>query len=295
MSLHTKGSHLEYLNAYKDGKIKQGLGVNIPSLDKHYRHKKRELTILVGHDNTGKTFFFTWYSLCLSMLHGVKWCIWSGENGVGQIYRDMIQMLSGVKFKDLSHSQIRFYNTYLEQYFDFVDNANMYKPDELFKIFENSGADACLIDPYTGLDRDYDWADNYKFLNKARHFTNSTGMALYINTHPNTPSGRSLYPEGHIWAGHIKAPVKDQVEGGKPFVNRVDNVLCIHRLTKHPDMKYFTLISVDKVKDYDSGGEQTMKDEPILAQYNNGLGFMIGGMDPLKSIRKEINKPNKLW
>lgn len=295
MSLLSKGSQLEYLLDYREGKIKKGLGINAPALDKHFLFKKKELTLLLGHDNVGKTFFISFYALCLAVIHGIKWCIWSGENGHGQIYRDMIKMLSGRKYEELELSEIRFYSTYIEQYFDFVDNRDLYKPDQLLKIFDNSGADACLIDPFTGLDRGYEWSDNYRFLNEARHFINSTGISLFINTHPVSSAGRSVYPESHVWSGHIKAPLKDEVEGGKPFINRTDNVVVIHRLTKHEEMKYYTLISVDKIKDQDTGGEQTMKDNPILAEFNAGLGFRIGGIEPLRDVRMRINKQKGQW
>lgn len=295
MSLLTKGSQLEYLIDYKEGRIKQGLGINAPLFDKHFRHKKKELSIFLGHDNVGKTYFFSFYALCLAVIHGVRWCIYSGENGHGQIYRDMIKMLSGKKFEQLEVSEIRFYSNYLEQYFDFVDNRDLYKPNDLLEIFERAEPDACLIDPYTALDRGYEWSDNYRFLNEARHFINRTGISMYINTHPVSSSGRSLYPEAHVWSGHIKAPLKDEIEGGKPFINRCDNVMTIHRLTKHEEMKYFTLISIDKIKDVDTGGEQTMKDSPILAEFNAGLGFRIGGVEPLKEVRKNIKEQNTLW
>ena len=295
MSLLSKGSQLEYLTAYREGKIKKGLGINAPLLDQHLLYKKKELTIFLGHDNVGKTYFLTFYALCLALLHGIKWCIWSGENGHGQIYRDMIKMLSGRKFEELDLSEIRFYSNYLEQFFDFVDNRDLYKPDQLLTIFDKSGADACLIDPFTGLDRGYQWSDNYVFLNEARHFINSTGISLYINTHPVTSAGRSTYPDNHTWAGHIKAPAKDEIEGGKAYINRCDNVCTIHRLTKHTEMKYYTLISVDKIKDQDTGGEQTMKDSPILAEFNAGLGFKIGGVEPLRDIRKTIKPQGELW
>lgn len=290
MSILSKGTQLDYLQKYRDGKIKQGLGIGVPMLDKHIAFKPKEISLIIGHDNVGKTYMVTYYALCLAVIHNIKWCIWSGENGHGQIYRDMIQMLSGTPFMELTHQQIRYYSNYLEQYFDFADNKKLYTPDDLLANFQQTNADACLIDPYTGLDRGFEWSDNYKFLNKARHFCNNTGISLYINTHPNTASGRSVYKDGHIWAGHRKMPFKDDVEGGKAYCNRVDNAICIHRLTQHPDMKYYTMISVDKIKDIDTGGEQTMMDNPILAEYNFGLGFKIGGIDALEKSRKEIKQ-----
>tara|TARA_R110000822_G_scaffold288004_2_gene409236 strand:- start:6917 stop:7810 length:894 start_codon:yes stop_codon:yes gene_type:complete len=288
------GDAIGYLMDYKDGRIKQGLGIGSP-LDKWIRHKPSEMTIILGHDNVGKTYITTWYFLCLALVNDLQFCLWSGENQKGQMMRDMIQMLRGVPFKNLTHTEITQTYNFLEGYFLFVDNKRLYKPDDLLNIFEESGSDVCLIDPFTGLDRDMNYEANYRFLNSARHFCNSTGKSLYINTHPVSESGRAgnIYTEGD-WKGHLKAPLKSHIEGGKSFINRCDNMWTVHRLISHKTMKYYTMISVEKIKDLETGGKHTPLNEPVLADFNRGLGFTIGGVDALSEIRKTIFKTVKI-
>lgn len=199
----------------------------------------------------------------------------------------MIQMYTDTPYNRLSHQQITSASTFLEQYFDFVDNSKLYKPAELLEIFRQSDADACLIDPYTGLDRKMGYEGNYEFLNMARQFVNETGKTIYINTHPTSESGRggNIFQKGHMWEGHLRPPMAAHIEGGKSFLNRCDDFLVIHRLVKHESMKYITLISVDKIKDTDTGGQQTLLDDYIFCEFNNGLGFTIGGVNPLKNIQ----------
>ena len=55
----SKGIHLEKLFDYKNGKIKQGLGIGT-NLDDYLRYKPKQLNIILGHDNTGKTYFINW-------------------------------------------------------------------------------------------------------------------------------------------------------------------------------------------------------------------------------------------
>ena len=284
--LNNKGQCLQYLIDYKEGKIKQGLGLDC-AMDNHLRYKPKQLNIILGHDNVGKSYWINWYFLSLALKHGLTFCMWSGENQYGQILRDMIQVYTGRKFKDLSVSEIQNYSAYLEQYFDFVDNSKLYKPEDLFKIFRQSDAHVCLIDPYTGLDRQMGYEGNYQFLNAARQFVNETGKTLYINTHPNTESGRSgnLYTDNHMWKGHLKPPMKDHIEGGKAFLNRCDDMFVIHRLVKHETMKYVTLVSVEKVKDTDTGGQISGIDDFVMCDFNSGLGFTIASVDPLKNLR----------
>lgn len=282
----SKGIHTKYLLDYKHGKIKQGLHINC-KLDDHIRFKKRQLNIILGHDNVGKSYWINWYFLVLAVKHQIKFCIWAGENQYGQIMRDLIQMYTGVPFRSLHDQEIRSISTSLEQYFDFIDNTKLYTPEALLEEFKKSDADCCLIDPFTGLQRQYGYEGNYEFLNMARHFVNETGKTIYINTHPTSESGRggNLFPKGHMWEGHLKPPMAAYVEGGKSFLNRCDDFITIHRLVKHETMKYVTLVSIDKIKDRDTGGEQTMLDDYIFCDFNKGLGFELYGINPLDKLR----------
>jgi hypothetical protein len=282
----SKGIHAKYLLDYKHGKIKQGLGIDC-HLDKHVRFKPKQLNIILGHDNVGKSYFIFWYFLVLALKHDLKFCLWAGENQYGQVMRDLIQMYSGIPFKDLQDNQINNYYAFLEQYFDFVDNSKLYTPEQLLEEFNKTDADVCLIDPFTGLSRQYGYEGNYEFLNMARQFVNETGKTIYINTHPTSESGRqgNLFPKGHMWEGHLKPPMAAYVEGGKSFLNRCDDFITIHRLTKHESMKYVTLISVDKIKDTDTGGEQTLLEDYIFCDFNSGLGFELYGINPLNKLR----------
>jgi hypothetical protein len=56
-------------------------------------------------------------------------------------------------------------------------------------------------------------------------------------------------------------------------------------------MKYMTMIDVEKIKDRDSGGQQTELNQPLLFDYNFGLGFKIGGIDPLRQ-KDDLTKFN---
>jgi hypothetical protein len=202
--------------------------------------------------------------------------------------RDLIQMYKGKPFLELEEQEIINCSAFLEQYFDFIDNSKQYTPQELLKEFEKSDADAFLIDPYTGLTRQYGYEGNYEFLNMARQFVNESGKTIYISTHPTSESGRqgNLFPKGHMWEGHLRPPMAAYVEGGKSFLNRCDDFITIHRLVKHDTMKFVTLVSIDKIKDRDTGGEQTMLDQYVFCDFNWGKGFEIYGKDPLSELRK---------
>lgn len=291
--VQVQGNVTDYLLDVRNGRIKQGLGIGC-ALDDHIRYKPAQLNIILGHDNVGKSYFVFWYFLSLALTHNLRFILWAGENHKGQILRDMVQMYRGVKFTELTEHEIVSSAMYLEQFFEFVDNKTLYKPDALLRVFEQSEAHACLIDPFTGLDRDMTYEGNYRFLNLARDFCNRTGKTIYINTHPNSESGRSgnLYHDGD-WKGHLKPPLKDHIEGGKAFLNRCDDMFVIHRLVKHEGMRYYTMFSAEKIKDVETGGQINRLNEPILCEFNYGLGFLVQGTDVLAPVRpKKVTNKN---
>ena len=283
------GDSVDNLLNYRNGKIQHGLDIGCP-LDDYLRFKPKQVNIILGHDNVGKTYWINWYFLNLALRHKLTFCLWSGENDKWKILRDMIQMYSGQQFKSLSEKEIVKHATYLEQFFMFVDNSKLYKSNEILKIFQESECKVGLIDPFTGLDREMSYEGNYNFMNEVRKLVNFTGMTIYINTHPNTESGRggNVYTDGD-WKGNLKAPMKDHVEGGKAFSNRCDDFFVIHRLVKHSNMKYTTWVNVEKVKDIETGGRHTGLNEPVYCEFNSGLGFQVGGVDPLRQYRPKSN------
>lgn len=279
------GHTSKYLHDYLDGKIKPGLGISMPGLDKYLLFKDNQFNLVLGHDNVGKTDFILWYFLCLSSWHDLTWTIWAGENSAGQAMRKLIQWYSGRYFMDLTHEEVRMYEARISQWFQFVDNKKLYNPDELLGIFARCETDGYLIDPFTGLDRAFTHEGNYKFMNEVRQFVNQEKRSLYLVTHPNTESGRAgrIYPKDDEYAGHLMPPLKDHVEGGKPFVNRADDVIIVHRLVKHPgNMKFLTWIDVAKLKNKDTGGNTTPLLSPVMLDWNSGLGYTLGGHNGIK-------------
>jgi hypothetical protein len=283
----------QYLDDYRDGKIQKGLDTGCIELDEIIRYKQGQLNIINGIDNVGKTAFMMWYFLCLSNRHNLTWCIWTGENKAGQIVRQLIEFYSGEKVSTMRKDKIYHYMQIISQWFRFVDNSDIYKSDALLKIFSDSKASGCLIDPYTGLNRGYSHADNYDFLNEARQFCNSTNMTMYVNTHPNTAGANMMYGDRHEFAGYPMPPSKSQSEGGQPFASRTDDFLTIHRLTNHPTYWRNTMIYARKIKDTETGGRVSFKDQPVNLDYNNGLGFICNGVNPLTN-KISIEKDSKI-
>ncbi len=281
----------KYLQEYHEGKISMGKGIGISEIDNAIRFKQSELTIINGLDNVGKTVTVLWYYLCLSYKHNLKWIIYSGENQPGQLVRQMIQWMTGKRLNELTLGEVFRYELMIEGWFTFVKN-DFYKSTELFKIFEDGDYNGCLVDPYTGMNREYTHAANYDFLNESRDFCNRTKKSLYVNTHVVSESARRTYPAGHEFEGYPFPPSKSSSEGGQPFGNRCDGFWTIHRLVGHPLMQYKTLLFSRKVKDTETGGSVSDINSPVMLDFNSGLGFTINGENPLNNtVKNDLELP----
>jgi len=276
----------QYLQDYHAGRISKGLDTGLAKLDDGIRFKKGQLTIINGLDNVGKTIWILWYFLTLSRKHNLKWCIYSGENKAGQLVRQLIQFYTGQRLQDMELSEVFKVELIISEWFDFVDNKNFYKSKELLKIFDDGNYDGCLIDPFTGLDREFTHSANYQFLNECINFCMSKDISVYVNTHVTSEASRRLYPEGHEYAGYNMPPRKSESEGGQPWGNRPHDFITLHRLLGHPLRKYTTELYVRKVKDTETGGEVSAIDDPLDFEFNSGLGFTMDGQNILNQTKK---------
>jgi len=288
MSILNERHGEESLYDYHAGKIKKGLDIGLPEFDKYLRFKQSQFVMINGLDNVGKTLFIIWYFLCLSLKYDLKWCIWSGENETWQIKRDLMAMIEGKKFTEIDLKKITILMDHIDRHFKFIDNKNLYSHKDILKLFKSQDVNGCLIDPFTGLNHDRrinQFERNYQFCNDVREFTNKTGKTVYVNTHPQTEASRRVYSQEHNLRGYIQPPKKSDTEGGQSFANRCDDFLTIHRMTNHPELWMLTEVHIRKVKDKETGGNITFLDDPLSLNYNSGLGFTLGGNNPLKQIK----------
>jgi hypothetical protein len=78
----------EFLELSRLDKIPLGLGLGI-DLDINLRFKRASFNIVLGHANVGKTYWVLWYLLCLAKKHNLKHLIYSAENSVNGLKREV--------------------------------------------------------------------------------------------------------------------------------------------------------------------------------------------------------------
>ena len=275
---------LKYLEDLKAGRIPLGLGIDC-QLDNHLRFKRGQLTMINGHDNVGKTYWIVYYFLCLTVKHGLTWTIYSSENMIANIKRDLIQFKTGKELSELDDST--FYNEFNEisHYFKFVDIEQLYTVKTLQSVFAESNTDGYLIDPLTTLINDKINVNKHETDNESilvlKAWIKKNKKALYINTHCSTESTRKVYSKEHELAGHIMPPNKADTIGGQKYADRADDFITIHRLVQHESQWMDTQVHIRKVKDTQTGGKGTFLEHPVIFRCHYTYSFLVENQNPL--------------
>lgn len=291
----------EKMMAYiRDGE-KEGFSTGSPLLDTHFVFKENTFNVILGHDNVGKSFL-TWYlAVCASCLHGWVWIIYSPENKIHRIKKQLIDFVLGRESKSVLPDKFNKAKQLIDSHFVFI------RKDKEFNIFEllEFGEILCnsdkkikgfLIDPYNSLSLDYKTKGRglsaYEY-----HLKAATNMrifserccSIYLNGHSVTGSRRNMVDAD----GCLLRPRKDDMEQGGLWANRADDFLVIHRKVKSEDEWMFTEIHVDKIKDVETGGRVTFE-EPVKFKLMYGSDYLDeDGNSPLKEWRSSFFHGNQ--
>jgi len=147
-----------------------------------------------------------------------------------------------------------------------------------------------IIDPYNALDLDIEHTKlsshefHYKVTSQLRAFCKKNDVSIYLNTHAVTEALRKVHKDGD-YAGFPMAPNKADTEGGGKFSNRADDFITVHRYVSHPTDFMITEIHVRKIKETETGGRPTQRDNPFRMRMEpGGCGFrdVHTGYTPLK-------------
>lgn len=276
-----------YLKQVRDGTLQMGLTTGFPSLDEHFLHKRGNLVMTNGIDNTGKSVFMFYLYLIAAMYHGWKGIIFSSENTIGYFMRKMIQFYWGKPLhgaycmNDAEYEIARefvikhFYPIKAqEDLFNYKDIINMVKkarnkyPDVAFG----------MIDPYNSLKIDLSGFSklntheyHYEALSELKAYGQKTEFGWCVNHHAVTAAARAKDGEKK----YPLAPNKADTEGGQKVANKADDFLTIHRITQHPTEWMVTELHVRKIKDTETGGRPTSLDIPVkFEMYKKGCAFI---------------------
>jgi hypothetical protein len=290
-----------YLLKVRTGTLEMGLTTGFPSLDEHFLHKRGNLVMTNGIDNTGKSVFMWYLYLLAAMYHGWKGVIFSSENTIGAFMRKMIQFYWGKPLYGkyaMNDSEYKIARDFIKDHFfpikaqedlyNYKDIINMVKKARIKYPSVVFG----MIDPYNSLKIDLSGFSklntheyHYEALSEIKSYGQQTEFGWVVNHHAVTAAARAKDGEKK----YPLAPNKADTEGGQKVANKADDFLTIHRITQHPTDWMVTELHVRKIKDTETGGRPTSIDSPVkFEMYKGGCGFIerleMGGVpiDPVE-------------
>ncbi len=271
----------EYLELARKNLLPKGLQTGIPRLDEHFLFKRGDMVMINGIDNVGKTFVIIYLMLLASLYHKWNFLIFSSENTNRVLFKRLIEFYWGKKINLMNDVELKIAKEFIKKHFYFIksdedlfnyrDILNMAK-----KAFTKVKFDGGLIDPYNGLKIELTNSSklntheyHYEAISEIKQFGSKFDFSWFINNHAVTAALRAKNDDGFQ-----KAPGKEDTEGGGKFSNKAAQFLTIHRLTQHPTQWMVTEIHVRKIKETETGGRVTPKDNPVkLVMNKNGCGF----------------------
>ncbi len=263
---------LEKLEPYISGKITKAPTCGIPELDDFIRFK-RNLTIIGGAANTGKTHGWLWvlFTWAMRLPEQPKFLLFTNENENVEMKVMLIEWYCQGYINKLSRDDIKKAWKWVEKHFQFLPQNYKTNLHQLLYLAQDIKReyfdfDGFFLDPYNSLQTS-SYSEHYENAGKMRGFVKKQDVKLMISMHVLSEAQRTRDKDGNIKVPHIS-----QLEQGSMWFNRCDDAVTIHRQTQNAERKYITELHIQKIKHTRSGGETTTHDKPIELKYNFGFG-----------------------
>ena len=284
----------DFLEQARLDKVPQGLGIGV-NLDLNLRFKESSFNIILGHANTGKTYFVLFYFLALSFNHGHKHLIYAAENSINGLKRNLIDLYGQKKIKEMSKDELDINKKFIEEHFDFIDHKRLWGVTEFMTGVQQIERkyDTIMIDPINSFQRPRGvnaHENDYETASKLRLYAKKTRTSIYVCMHASTEALRKVHPSKHAFEGLPIPPSGADAEGGGKWINRCDDFITVHRYTQSPTEWMYTEVHVKKIKECETGGRPTFLNDPIKFKLQNGTQFLCGGKNALQRDLIENSK-----
>lgn len=245
-----------FLDIYRNGYEKL-TGINCPLVDNFFKFKKREITLISGYGNMGKSTFLQWMLLNRAILYGEKFAIYSPEsNPAEEFYLEFVEMLAGGSItpenKDRPDEKM------IVEMFDFVAKHFFYVyPEKVKPTIENikesflemvikHKVDGVIVDPFNQIFHNRNGITREDFyleetLSDLTRFASDNDIFFLIVAHPT----KQVEKDGQ----DFKSPDMYKISGGAMWANKMHNILIYHRpkSRSEPENPLFEL-NTEKIK-----------------------------------------------
>jgi len=236
------------LNIFNNG-YESAERTGIASIDRIFKWKRGELTVLTGIGNFGKTAWLSFLMVNKSVKDGSKWAVFSPENfPAAEFYHDLAEMIVGANCSPFMTDGTTNYDKPRE---DIYEKAYRFASEHFFYIYPQEisptpeyirsrflelvikkKVDGVVIDPFNQLSNDYSSGRDDKyletFLSECSRFAILNNVYYMIIAHPHKlqkDRDTKAYPVPDVF----------DLAGGAMWNNKVDNILVYHRPNHHTD------------------------------------------------------------
>lgn len=268
----------EYIHKFRLGLIPQGLPFGHEELDKHILLKEGEFYAMLGHSHIGKSTLTLWLMFLASIHHGWNWMAYCGENSSASVKIKIMQFLMGKRIQKFTDREQRIALKFVEEHFYLLSSNNLYSYKDILenakKFMQYKSLKGLFIDPYNSLKVDLTKTESkytydYEAYSSMLTFTKKFNTSLILSVHTTTAAQREKDSQGNQVMPHAT-----DAEGGSALYNRCDNFITIHRKIKDSAEFMFTNVSVDKVRNDDTGGRPTPRSEPVTLRMLDKVEFV---------------------
>lgn len=214
-------------------------GIGVKELDDHFKMKSKEVTLLSGIGNYGKSSFLKWYLLMRILLFKDKFAIFAPEdNPAEEFYHDMTEIYFGcgcVPQNPNAPSEeeyVKVYNMISDYIFYIYPKTAAPTPEYInerfLELIIKKQVKGCVIDPFNQMSNNYassgGRSDKYLelILSKFSRFAQTNNIYFLIVAHPKglrKPKGEESYA----------CPDVFDIADGAMWNNKMDNILMYHR------------------------------------------------------------------
>jgi len=287
----------DFIYKFRTGLIPMGLPIGYYDLDEHFRLKEGEFYASLAHSHIGKTTVNLWFLFLSALKYDWNWMVYTGENQSASVKMKLMEFFVGKRISQMDDREHNVSLRFVDEHFFMMSTDNMYSYKDLLEhakvLMAYKSLKGVFIDPYNSLKMELTAAKNkyiydYEAYSEMLNFTKKYNTTIFLSVHTTTASQRDRDS-----GGHQKMPHASDTEGGAALYNRSDNFMTLHRKIKDPNEWMYTEISIDKIRNRETGGKPTSQGAPIRLKMINGIEF-VDEMDNLPFNREQVLIKHKL-
>lgn len=206
----------------------------IAEIDKVFKWKKGEVSVLTGIGNHGKSTFWAFMMMNKSALDGTRWGLFSPESyPAHEFYHSLTEMAIGSQCNPYAKNcpsedlYLLVYN-WISEHFYFVYPKEQSPTPEYIKsrfleLIIKHKVTGCVIDPFNQMVNDYGARDDKyleSFLGDISNFARANNVFLTIVAHPKQMRKND--------SGEYECPNIYDLANGAMWSNKVDNILVYY-------------------------------------------------------------------